>query len=443
MFAKLRNIILPLGFILIFFLPYIMGTRLRPEIPFLYLCIPLWFIIRRKANFTERRILAIACSAAIFSILCVLVGRSGKLLPDIILWTNLNFIFLSTCAFMVFKPWLMRTRHALLIWFIVISIAINIIAYLQFQFPELPLHNKLFSLYGGYVNDPSKRAGFITNAEFQVVAAKRYTSIFIGMHVLALFNVVVIGLCLGLLLDRTIRKSILMRIVCYTSLVLGLTGGVLSASKTFYFTMFSFGAAMLLLERNGKRWIVYITITFLLCVVVVYVADLAGSKSAISRILRTTLSLDASKIVGSRYSEQGYLHSTVRAITGNRELFMFGRGGNVAGLKMADSLFIPPFVVGGVIFFVLYVMQILLLIKVNFDCRRESYLLKVFFALNASFLIAGIGIPTYQVGRIAPLLVILNLCFLGATQESTNPDLLRLNPSRNRDFALRGGCNRA
>jgi hypothetical protein len=79
---------------------------------------------------------------------------------------------------------------------------------------------------------------------------------------------------------------------------------------------------------------------------------------------------------------------------------------------VADSLFLLPLAAGGVIELALYLTPILwVLVLLWRRCNRGDEQLTMQFCLHAVFLLAGIGVPIYQMGRLAPLFWMVALSY--------------------------------
>jgi hypothetical protein len=212
-------------------------------------------------------------------------------------------------------------------------------------------------------------------------------------------------------LFRDPESTRLERAFAAASVVLALGGGVLSGGKMFYLGVATLFATLLLVQRQFAlvMW------GGLVAVAVFGVAPMFLREDAeVLLAMKRVLSGDADQIVGTRFRSDGYLTETIERLTTDRSLLWYGTGADLGHLIVADSLFLLPLATGGVPQLLLYVFPVLWLLFQLWRRRGENEYLPALFSLHASFLMSGIGVPVYQMGRISPLIWIVTLTYVFA-----------------------------
>jgi hypothetical protein len=201
-------------------------------------------------------------------------------------------------------------------------------------------------------------------------------------------------------------------------------GGVLASSKSFYYGGAIAVVVMLLLRE--LRPLVGIAVW----------AVLAGV--ALSHVLQHTaisdMTVDYFEYVrdptfdgalGSRFGDQGFLRSTIDALFEKPSILALGAGPDDPTLMMADSAYLPLIVVGGLPLLLLFYSGLIVPVR---DALRRTLAgdrrAAPIVVMTASFLATGIGIPTFQTGRIAPLLLVLMYVALWGDAPETPPQRL-------------------
>ena len=400
--------------IIIFFLPYIPDSRLRVDVIILYTLFALYFFIHTERSPFEKKLYLVLFLSGLWCFLRLFTGFFENFMQHVITWTNMNFALFTLSAFLIAKQWCIKNRKLFAVIVLFIAIPINIIALVQWLFPANPINQVIFRLYGGTLSRGYYGIGYyIYNAEF-LSAAQRYTSIFNGMHVLALFNIMSLCLTPAIITDSSLPKR--QKIIAYISVMFCITGGILTASKTFYLGAFCAISCFTFVSKRVIEFVIGITILLLgfwLNASILGTSYLASAE----RMFATVYTLDVGTILDSRYGSTGYLTPTITSIIDDVSIMIFGAGKNSVDYILADSLYIPPIVVGGIILLILYILPILMLLRENFRTITLDTYSASFFSAHVAFLLVGIGTPSYQVGRVAPLLFLLNLCFLKAPEK--------------------------
>ncbi len=259
----LLTIILPVFlFLAFFFLPYVwmpgVGfSRLRYDM----LAIPLVglaFLVqcfRKKITWQSMTLplkVMFTCNVLLFLWMLVRVNTdlfAGKIphpirghVNPVTIFGNYGCMALAGMLFyLVFEKWLSRNKTSFLISFLVIAIVANVIGGFTGFFPEHPISEKIYDLYGGAKRDIYGVSRYaIWNAsdstgEFMVKHSKRVCSIFTVCSTYACFCVIAVGisvLCFdGRFAHAQARLGL--RILASITLATSILGGVLSASKTF------------------------------------------------------------------------------------------------------------------------------------------------------------------------------------------------------------------
>jgi len=395
-------------FALFFFLPYLPGGRLRFDLLLCYGSALYLLISPRQISSAAIRPLQGLIS---LSFICVIITAMFMILPDMdiffkaIIVTNYNFMFFSLCVFIVFHRFLLRSRDKVVVVLLIASLAINAIAISQWLDPTSSFNKIIYSLFGGAPPEEAIRLGYETFGEFLAVAAHRCTSIFNGMHTLAMFDLVIISIGINYLI-LPILYSDRLRLFALCSVCMAFAGGAISFSKTFLLGVMLLLAMQLILSGKMRLLIRFMSVFMVILAVFAAFVYYAGiEEELMAYITQDTLA--------TRYGEGAYLAKELAVIETDVGFLLFGAGVDLGSYKIADSLYISAIVVGGVTYLSVYLLPYLFLIKKNYrEHLSGNPWARCFLAIHATFLAIGIGIPTYQVGRIVPLLIILNLCFL-------------------------------
>jgi hypothetical protein len=390
-------------FILHFFLPYIYDTRLRFDVVFAYFGIILFTVMLFKktvlTNF-EYILLFLSFLCVIVSIPPVLL-HPGKFIQKIIIFTNYNFMALSLCTFIALRKLIYSNRFILLKVLLVVSLAINLVAFGQWLFPRAGYNIVLLQLYGGAPSEIARSLGYASFAEFLIYGAHRYTSIFNGMHVLAMFDLIIIAISFAVIHER--KMSTNMKWIGWLVLSTAAAGGVLTNSRTFYLGLAAIVCSFVIVRRKLSIFVMSGMLVILL-VIMMYLFQVTE---------RVESMLFGGNILESRYGSAGYLAQTIETIKGDPWVLLFGAGSAIAEYKLADSLYISVICVGGLVFLISYLAPFIWLLIGNIrQINLGNPWALCFMAIHLAFVCVGIGIPTYQVGRIVPLLIILNLSFI-------------------------------
>ena len=399
-----------------FFLPYVAGTRLRVDVVFCYVAI-LVLPFAARSSFKELRRITIAASLALVWT-CARIGFGGvdeeNAFFAIQLVTALNFLFFSSCIFLVMRPLLVPQREILLAAILWISVAVNLGALFQWFDVDHPLNAWIFRNYGGALPASVEElpqeviGGITTNAEFLARIAGRYSSIFGGMYVLAAFNVLIIAMSIAAVRSREFSDR--MGQLAGIAIGFALLGGVLSASKTFYL-----GSGIVLAVLGLCRVLKPATVIamFVIAIPSYWLLRLeSDDDSTVGSVFDLVWGGDMAAILGSRYSEDGLL-GTIETVVTSSEILLMGVGTDIRDLFLADNGYLMPLIIGGAPLFALTYVAIALLLRENLrQARLGNTMAAGFFAVHVSFLVAAIGITTYQLPRVTLLLLLLNYVFL-------------------------------
>jgi len=376
------------------------------EVVLAYVAVGVLLVAQPRSTHFERLFFLLSAVAALFLGVRLALTPAGLVATGII-FTNHTFSLLSICLFLVFFRQLSSVRRLLIpLW--LVSLFANGMALIQWLFPQSWINGIIFDGYGGTYG----RRHLIADsyAEFLIEYAGRYTGIFNGMHALGLFNVLVIGLTIAHLSGGRIRLT---PTNCLAALgFLGcIVGGILSASKTFYFGTAAMMATLLLIRR--LKIVHLLWLAPLAGAAAAFTLKTAERKSAISNYFNAFASMDFSGVMTSRYGESGYLTKTLNLMAADPATVFVGRGAETGQISLADSAYISPVVLAGIPFFVFFFAPILYLLRANFLRMREAdWWCGVMFAVLLTVLIIGVGIPTLQHGRITMFVLVVNLVIL-------------------------------
>jgi hypothetical protein len=402
-----------------FFLPYVPGTRYRVEV-FTLLLGFLFPLARSRPNAQEGDLVFFTALCGFWSLLRVGMQPSPQGIPaTAILWINLNFPLIATSFYLLLKGRLLQHRRWLVKAVLMVGIANNLIALLQCYRPDWTWHPWIYSNYGGTISADyddvltQHSTAVMSNAEFLAKLGGRYTGILVSSHMLSVFNVWLIGTSYALYRDRKATSAD--QWLAIGSVLLALMGGVLSGGKMFYMGVGVMFCALLLVRRQFGLvvWGGFAGVAMFVIAPLLFPEE-SEVRNAINRVL----SGDMMRILGSRYSTEGYLADTIERLTTDRSLQLYGTGADLGTLIVADSLFLLPLAAGGVPLLLLYIWPIVwLMMRLWKRSNEPNEYVPVMFGVHASFLVSGIGVPVYQMGRIAPLLWIVTLAFAFAPSE--------------------------
>lgn len=405
-------------FVGLFFLPYIPGARLRADVVVGYvvlLAIPL--VLRFTGRF-EAQFFALAAAAFLWSL--ARIGASlfygENYFFAIQLLTTLNFLFFAVCFFIAIRGWLVSLREPLLMYVLTASVLINGIAVFQWMAVDHPINAFIFQNYGGTLPAsvaelPSDVIGDIsTNAEFLAKIAGRYSSIFGGMYVLASFNVLIIALSVAALHWQ--GRTRMMTRLATMAIAAAFVGGALSASKTFYLgTMIALAILSTLSVINLRR---FVLLVFLVLPAYFILMSGTSDDTTVGSVFELILAGDMDAVLGSRYGAGG-LFGTITAVFTSPAILFFGVGVDIGDLYLADNGYLMPIIIGGIPLALTTYVAVGLMVRENYrQFRAGNVMAAGFLAAHGSFLVAAIGIPTYQLPRVTLLLLVLNLVFLAS-----------------------------
>jgi hypothetical protein len=128
--------------------------------------------------------------------------------------------------------------------------------------------------------------------------------------------------------------------------------------------------------------------------------------------------LDLDWIFAPRFGSTGNLVATIETVKDDMSLLFLGRGAQLDGLNTADSAYLPLIVVGGLLHLLLFFVPFVVLTRLCWQARFKNPWAPTFFALYVTFFAMGLGIPTFQLGRITAALVLLTFLAFRAEPES-------------------------
>lgn len=403
-----------------FFLPYVPGTRYRVEVFTLFLGLLFPLFPTKVTTSREIDLVVFTGISAFWSLLRVLLlPHPQGLAPTAIHWINLNFPFLATCFYLLLRNTLQRHRRTIIKTILTVGVVNNLVAVAQCYYPDWPYHSWIYAHYGGTISaDYDDVLAQVTvtamsNAEFLAKLGGRYTGILVSSHMLSVFNVWLIGTSYAFARDP--RSTPREQLFAAGSLGLSVLGGMLSGGKMFYLGVLVMFAALFLVRRQLTLmiWGGMMGLT-IFAVATRFLDESAEVRQALDRVL----SGNVESILGTRFASDGYLRDTLERFATDYALLAYGTGAKLDNLVVADSLFLLPLATGGIPQLCLYLWPIVWLLRELW--RRSSEpgeYLAVLFSLHFSFLVSGIGVPVYQMGRIAPLLWMTTLAFAFAPRE--------------------------
>jgi hypothetical protein len=389
-----------------FFLPYVPDSRLRVDVLTGYFALAVSPFLFRGADAGVVKIYALSALSSAWCLLRVLLNPDDFLASTMVV-TNHSFALLGVSLALLVRPRPgMLEAAAKAIW--IVSLVTNLVALEQWRDSSSLVSQFLYDQYGGAFEFDYDYA---SSAEFQVLYAGRHTGIFNGMHALAIFNIVVIMLSLG---GRFPRQGAWLRML---AMGLAVVGGVLAASKTFYLGAAVGVGLLILFRRISFRQVWPGIVASLLLATLVIQSD---RDSIVSMYYEHILRLDPEWIFSPRFGSTGNLYSTIEAVQNDLSLLLLGRGAQLDGLNTADNAYLPLILVGGLLHLVLFYLPYLALMRSCWQERNANPWAAPFFAIYVTFFAMGLGIPTFQLGRITALLVLLTF-FAFRSQSTAQP----------------------
>jgi hypothetical protein len=394
----LRSRFFVMGLLCIMFAPYLAG-RLRADIVLMYLGVFYGMIAIRPHHLSRRWYLTLFLSAGFgaLSMAMLLANPNLPLMSTGIMWTNLNLVGLAICFGLGFKRLLANGWITLCKGIIICSIPINLIAVLQAEAPTHAANHLIWDNYGGVPSEDAIELGYDSFAEFLAIGAQRYTGIFNGMHALGMFNIIVCAMCVVLAMQRRAHTTLTLVYVGHLS---SLVGGVLSMSKTFLFGYFIFLTTLAILIRRLDLLVTALLLGVLLSLGIA----LFDESGYFERAMEVNL-------LDTRFGSQGFLREGVEYVFSGWDVLLFGNVLDLHRFPWADSLYLGPLLMGGGVFllFYLFLPCSLAIMSLRLANASNTPYLMVFVALHITWLVIGLGIPTYQVGRLTPLLIVANV----------------------------------
>jgi hypothetical protein len=390
-----------------FFLPYLPDSRLRVDVLTGYVALAVSPFLLRGADAGLVKVYALGALSSAWCLLRVLLNPDDFLASTMVV-TNHSFALLGVSLALLVRPRPGMLEAAVkAIW--IVSLVTNLVALEQWRDPNSVVSLFLYDRYGGTFEFDYDAA---SSAEFQVLYAGRHTGIFNGMHALAIFDIVVIMLSLG---GRFPREGAWLRTL---AMGLAVLGGVLSASKTFYLGA-AVGIGLLILFRRVAFRQVWpgVAGSILLAALVIQ----ADRDSSVAIYYEYILRLDPEWIFSPRFGSTGNLYSTIEVVQDDLSLLLLGRGAQLDGLNTADNAYLPLILVGGLLHLVLFYLPFFLLMRLCWRERNANPWAVPFFAIYVTFFAMGLGIPTFQLGRITAALVLLT--FFALRSQSNVPPL--------------------
>ncbi len=409
--VSLSKMFVALSANMILFLPYIPTTRLRPHI--VVILILSFFgtysalVIRAYREYRQTLFwgsLLIACSAPfiLFRFELSNITRVG------VEFINLNLVvFVMLSAFGI-RTWLSENLDHLTFVLLLLSLPINLLALFQSLYPWNGFHDYVFALYGGEPNKLFRSLGASTWAEGLVRYSGRATSIFNSMQALALFDVLIGSIGLYFLLIHIGKSDRWFRFFVFLVFVFSVLGGMAAASKTYVLSMFvGFIMIIVKLFMNNKLRSV-LKLTCILGIVLFGILFLWKDNSVVIRYGMSPLN---EQILASRFGgseSKGHLTNTIKLILSSPKVFLTGTGQFSRDVKYGDTLFLPPLLSGGIIVFVLYFVVIFRLWRLT---SGQGFLMNPFQLPFTLYLFAGLGMQTFMINSVAPILLLLMFAY--------------------------------
>ncbi|MFQ5786657.1 MAG: hypothetical protein ACE5H1_01620 [Thermodesulfobacteriota bacterium] len=292
---------------------------------------------------------------------------------------------------------------------------INLYGFFQFLYLDHPIVVHVLNMYGGV---GTEEYAYNTIAATTMFGGRRFVSIFSGMHSYAIFNLLTLAVSIGLM--KLNNRGKWLNGLAIASLIGSILGGLLSASKSFFFGALVFLIVYCLIERKSVGNALKVSFSLLLFIIITFL--LYAESRIIRDLVNIVTSLNFSAIFYSRYSSEGYLRD-VMAITFKPFTLMFGLGGEAFNYKYSDSQFRQVLLVGGILLFFVFYSFIAYLCDINYRFRKLSIFGAPFFSLGIALLFIGIGIAAHIQARIIPLWLLFHLTFFNRSRHAINSRL--------------------
>ncbi|MFK5979026.1 MAG: hypothetical protein QM488_09095 [Rhizobiaceae bacterium] len=397
----------PVLFVAMFFLPYLGETRVRVEVLLFAMLVFAAFLhsSAKKPYFLvlPSHVYVFAFGIFCYTFLLAVLSQHASLINQAIDVTNQNFLFLTLFGLLPLRHWLQANAGAILRAVVVISLLVNLVALFQAFFPQAPIQNLVFSLYGGEIREDG-----LASAEFLCRVAHRCTSIFPTLQALALFDLLIIALLMYLKSVREIGT-----VVFWVGMILAFLGGLATVSKTF---MIGAPIAMLISsDRRQKFFFVMVMITLLLPIAAVFTLDyqaiLGNNIVLIDNIKENGLSyIFASRFGGAGYGADGAfteLYDSMKDIPG---IFITGVGSDYGyyGAHYTDNLYLQLIVYGGVPYAILFIVQYLMFFFALSN-KATKAARRIIFAMAIVYFSIGFAYASFFIGRVSMLTILVLL----------------------------------
>ena len=407
-----RDKLLILVLILAFFGPYFPGTPLRLDQllgwSYIFILIAESATNRRLqfASVPDKRVVWLVSTIALFTLIRLFIDVEDYRFAFQVA-NQFSYFFAGAAIFTLHHALLIRSKTYVITTLVLVSIVVNLFAVLQVIDPTNDLVRFSLYWYGGTGSQQLEYEGFNTMAALTLLGGGQAVSIFGGMQGLAVFDLFVVALGIGMTNDSALsRRAKFLGII---GLFLGLVGGLFSGSKTFIFGSFIFWATLIFIGVPTKRKICYM-LAFLILFLSIFYYFASGFRVVGDRwnlIVEGNLWRIFETRFGTPYGE-GYL-SHVMAKTYEFYTLFLGLGSFASLYKYTDFEFRQVILVGGLPLFVLYYGFLLYLLVFNWRSKRSSPYGLPLFGLGVAYLFTCIGMDTHLQARVMPLWTITNL----------------------------------
>jgi hypothetical protein len=274
-----------------------------------------------------------------------------------------------------------------------LSITVFVVAFLQMVDKDSEIVAVVSKFYGGAMLD-SNAYGEYSNKSQEILDSGLAVSIFVGMHVLAIYSLFMIAVAHGVITNK-LTSPILSRTYILVYIVSFATG-LLSGSKTFAlgFILYLAFSSLFYAKFTAYGVIILIggSVTVAMFDISYQLRDLIGYVT----------SGELAQILASRYGQDGYL-SEVMHITFETFTLIFGLGLDALNYRYADNQFRQILLIGGFPLFILFYGSMFILIWSLWKNRNLNSYTKPLFILSIVYLLAGVGMDVHFCGRIIPL----------------------------------------
>ncbi len=382
---RLNSYLFHVAFVGIFFLPYIGNTQFRVDqiVGALALVVLAVTVSRAPLKGVGRDFVQLWLWSVLILAWAMLVtfASPGPLLTGLKLTNTFSYFAEGTAIFLIFRRKLTDEAEIFFDVLLGFSLIVNFIAIYTWFDNTSDFAKAVVEYYGGAKSAAYGEFGSIGG---ESLAAQRICSLFPHSQALAVFNLLIYSLSFARISGS---PSYWRKGFSFFAMLAALTGGLMTASKTFFLALglilaMQFGIALYQFIRRSRLSLPVFASAGAFAIGVAFLFQY-------SRFIQDHVHLFTQggifTILGPRFGAQGYLvtSGTLKAMV-QPVNFFFGMGRVVDQYSWSDNGFIQVLTFGGIFFFLffyLYIGKLLQLFWRYHDSHYQQMLLLFYIAL--------------------------------------------------------------